>query len=398
MERIAQSIEDSDPYFDSMAHVTRGLEAKWGQIHTREIYINRDPTYKFQDGFQSALREQIEMMADLRMTQAEFEWKRKNQPWLPLSYLEWKRDTFRFKPEYVTTLMDDGELSIKIEGPASEVIHFETPILYTISRLRHTIMLNGEKIEPDTEWKDRMRRKYDQMVASNVNWMEFGARRRFSFEIEDYACELGKDYQPYFQGTSNVHLAMKHGLKAHGTYAHKYVQMMMARYGARMCNERAMHHWSQSFGGNLGTALTDTVTTKVFLKDFTSYYANLFTGVRQDSGSPHECADLIIAHFEKMGIDSTTKRLIFSDSLDAGLACTLSTKYSSRIRVLCGIGTSITADVGLEIPPMNHVIKADAFNFGDRWIEVCKLSDTKGKVTGSKKCVEMTKWDCGITE
>jgi nicotinate phosphoribosyltransferase len=393
MKPIINSIEDTDAYYDSMCVVARGFPTI---PLAREQYISRDQTFRFPDGFESALQEQIESLANLRMTQEEFDWKRKNQPWLPLSYLNWKKDTFRFNPRYVKVKVTDGVLNMLIEGPVDEICHFETPLLSIISRLRFTCLLNEEAVKPADDWKDRIRRKFDQMVASKVSWIDFGTRRRFSYEIEDAICEIGQNYKPYFRGTANAHFAMKHHLGVHGTYPHKYVQMNMAKYGARMCNERAMFHWQYNFNGRLGIALTDTVTTPAFLKSFNYYYANLFTGVRQDSGNPHEIAEMIIKHYEQLGIDPTTKVIVFSDSLDAGLASTLSTKFSSRIKVTCGIGTNLTHDVGQHLSPMKHVIKAMAFNFGDRWIDVCKLSDTIGKTVGSDECVQHTKYDLGL--
>lgn len=392
---ILTSIEDTDAYYDHMAVVVKRVKPAL----VRERYYNRDPDFRHKDGFESALREQIDYLTDLRLTQEEFDFKRKIQPWLPLDYLLWKRDSFRFKREYIHIKMVDGRLDLMTEGPEDEVIHYETPLLTIISRLNN-LMFNGQQVDYNPNWKDNLRKDYDQMYAGGVNWIDFGARRRAGYDTEDYVCQLGKEYSVTatssngFRGTSNVHFAHKYDLNIFGTYPHKYVQYNMALYGPRTCNERAMFHWADTYGGKLGIALTDTVTTPVFLKDFNYKYAKFFDGVRQDSGDPSEIAEMIINHYEKLGIDPTQKLIVFSDGLDPGKAVLLTQKFRNRIKVTCGIGTRLTHNVGLK--PMNHVIKASEFNFGDRWIGVCKLSDSRGKYVGHPADIAVTKHECGI--
>ena len=77
-----------------------------------------------------------------------------------------------------------------------------------------------------------------------------------------------------------------------------------------------MDLWVAHYRGDLGIALTDTITTDVFLRDFDAYYAKLFDGVRLDSGDPFEVAERFIAHYERLKIDPACKVLVFSDALD----------------------------------------------------------------------------------
>lgn len=65
-----------------------------------------------------------------------------------------------------------------------------------------------------------------------------------------------------------------------------------------------------------GIALTDTITTDCFLKDFQLTYSTLFSGVRHDSGDPFAWGEKLISHYESLGIDPKRKTLLFSDSLD----------------------------------------------------------------------------------
>ena len=63
-----------------------------------------------------------------------------------------------------------------------------------------------------------------------------------------------------------------------------------------------MQDWYDEYKGDNGTALTDTLSTDLFLLDFDRSMANNFTGVRHDSGDPYEWGEKIIAHYQKYGI------------------------------------------------------------------------------------------------
>lgn len=81
-------------------------------------------------------------------------------------------------------------------------------------------------------------------------------------------------------------------------------------------NWYALDAWVKEYGVLNGTALTDTITTDCFLEDFQLTFATLFSGVRHDSGDPLVWGEKMIEHYEKLGIDTKTKTLLFSDSLD----------------------------------------------------------------------------------
>jgi nicotinate phosphoribosyltransferase len=138
-------------------------------------------------------------------------------------------------------------------------------------------------------------------------------------------------------------------------------------------NKLAMKEWFDEYQGDLGTALTDTLGTDLFLMDFGPLLANCFTGVRHDSGDPIEWGEKIIAHYEKLGIDPKTKTLLFSDSLDFDRAQKIYNHFRGRIKVSFGIGTYLSNDTGTT--PLNIVIKLQYVNGHP----VAKLSDDWGK-------------------
>ena len=109
-----------------------------------------------------------------------------------------------------------------------------------------------------------------------------------------------------------------------------------------------------------GIALTDTITTDCFLKDFQLTYSTLFSGVRHDSGDPFAWGEKMIAHYESLGIDPKRKTLLFSDGLDFTRADELRKAFRDRVTVAFGIGTYIANDTCEE--PLNIVMKTTACN------------------------------------
>lgn len=63
----------------------------------------------------------------------------------------------------------------------------------------------------------------------------------------------------------------------------------------KMANYMAMENWINVYDGDLGTVLTDTFTTQVFLRNFSKKRTMLFTPVRHDSGDPYSFVDRIIS-------------------------------------------------------------------------------------------------------
>ena len=134
-----------------------------------------------------------------------------------------------------------------------------------------------------------------------------------------------------------------------------------------------MKDWYNEYDGDNGTALTDTVTTDLFLLDFKRSMVNNYTGVRHDSGDPYAWGEKMIEHYKKYGVDPRTKLLLFSDSLDFDRAQKLYDYFSGRTKVSFGIGTFVSNDT--DENALNIVIKLQYVNGRP----VAKLSDTPGK-------------------
>lgn len=379
--RLLQDYDDNDFYKANMKQV---VFSQFPFAEAEYEYTNRDPNKTFRAGFADELREQFEMMSELRRTRKMEDFYRRRAPWLKPTFLEWER-TDVFDPSQVTQCEQDdsGRLKLRVGGDGHAWRHgmkWEVPILSTVGELDHTI--DGRLSNMQPEWERILDDKGRRLADAGIYYMEFGSRRRAAFSVQKTANDILRKYAPYYRGTSNPFIACMFDVGVHGTVAHEMYQAMQALYAPSMSNERCMHHWVQEFQGNLGIALPDTLTTEVFLRDFNSLYANLFQGVRQDSGDPIAFGEKVIKHYETLGIDPTTKIIVFSDALNVDKAIKIHNHFKGRIRITMGIGTNLTNDVGWL--PCNHVMKLKRINFGKGWKRVYKLSDDKGKHSASK--------------
>jgi nicotinate phosphoribosyltransferase len=229
--------------------------------------------------------------------------------------------------------------------------------------------------------------------AALCHWSDFGTRRRFSFEVQRKLVEIMREYSG-FHGTSNPYLAFMYDVVPIGTYAHEAPMAMQAKYGARMSNRMWNEAWVKEYRGDLGIALTDTLTTPAFLKDFDMMFSKLFDGMRQDSGDPYKIGEEYVKHYHSMRINPKSKRVIFSDSLDCKKGADLNKSFMDWVQPFLGIGTHLTNDVGAK--PLNMVIKMISADFGHGMRPVVKLSDNVGKVTGLPEAVEHVKWEMGL--
>lgn len=249
--------------------------------------------------------------------------------------------------------------------------------------------------------KDTTIRKGEEMEGHKLKVSLFGMRRRFSSAVEDEVTGLLKKYAPNaLFGTSNVYYAMKHQLKVTGTHPHEWVQFHAALFGYKMANYMAMEDWINVYDGDLGTVLTDTYTTDVFLRNFSKKHALLFSSVRHDSGDPFIFADKVIARYKELKIDPMLKYIVFSDSLNIPKAIEIKEYCKERIPVTFGIGTNLTNDVGNNIQPRNIVMKLTLCKMSAKepWHKCVKLSDVAGKHIGAPDEIRLAKETLGINK
>jgi nicotinate phosphoribosyltransferase len=230
-------------------------------------------------------------------------------------------------------------------------------------------------------------------------YSDFGTRRRASFKAEETVvramrdCQESREWKGRFVGTSNVYLAMKYNLTPVGTMAHEFVCAIAGMYGPQMANHMAMDAWRHTFRGALGTFLYDSFGWDIFSMNFSEDFANLFKGLRIDSGDNHEQLMKIAAKYEQLGIDPRSKQVIFSNALDTDRAIAIQQYAVDYCQPSFGIGTHFTNDFE-GIKPRNIVIKLVAVKITESWTfynDTCKLSEDKGKHTGKPEVIERFK-------
>lgn len=341
-----------------------------GQYH----FKCRNTGVKFTPEMHEEINAQIDHLCTLRFTEDELNYLRSIR-FMKRGFVDFL-DLWHPQRKYVTTsLSEDGELSVLVEGPLFKIMYFEIFLLEIINEVYFRMQYDYDVLIASA------REKLDAKIAKfkdgtyTFKFAEFGCRRRLSREWEDEVVRRMAAEVPNMVGTSNVYLAKKYGLTPIGTYAHEYVQMYqgLAHIPLAYTNHYALQDWYEYFKGDNGTALTDTLGTDLFLLDFDRSMANNFTGVRHDSGDPYEWGEKMIKHYESYGIDPKTKTLLFSDSLNFDKAQKLHDHFIDRTKVSFGIGTFVSNDTCEKA--LNIVVKLQYVDGKP----VAKISDNPGK-------------------
>ena len=389
---IIQSVLDTDLYKFTTSYAYSKLYPRaYGQFR----FIDRGKT-TYPQGFAEELKKELQEMSKLALTKDEASFLSRELPYLPPTYIDFVRG-FRFDPQEVKVEQDaEGHLSIIAEGLLYRVTLWETPILALVSELYYKML----GAQPDMEYTERtIISKARKLAEHGITFSMFGMRRRFSAAIEDRVTELLKEHAAgYLFGTSNVYYAYKHGLRVSGTHPHEWIQFHGAMFGYKMANYMAMEDWINVYDGDLGTVLTDTYTTDVFMRNFSKKHAMLFTSLRHDSGDPLQFTEKVIARYRELRVDPTIKYIIFSDGLDPERAIEIANYCKGRIGASFGIGTNFSNDVGNGVRPMNIVMKLWKCKMTEkeRWNPCVKLSDVDGKHTGEPEEIELAQRTLGL--
>jgi nicotinate phosphoribosyltransferase len=323
------------------------------------------------------IREQVDRLCALRFRDDELAYLRSLR-FIKSDFVDFL-GIFNLSARYIDvrpSAAGDGQIEITVKGPWLHTIPFEIPVLAIVNEVyfRHT------QREPDyAEGVRRLESKIalirDDPRLADMRIADYGTRRRFSWYWHERVVQALRDgLGPHFAGTSNVLLAMRHGVTPLGTMAHEYLQACQA-LGPRLRDAQAFGFdtWAREYRGDLGIALSDTYGFDAFLRDFDMFFCKLFDGARHDSGDPFEWGERLVAHYEANRVDPRTKTLVFSDALTFPLAIELFLRFRDRARVAFGIGTNLTNDLGYK--PLQIVMKMVRCNGQP----VAKLSDAPEK-------------------
>jgi len=380
------SFLDDDLYKFSMCAVVLQL---FPNVRVKYKFVNRGKTV-WPDGMAIKLRERIvKLSKETILTQDEIEYLNTIRYFNP--FFIWYLQNFHFDPSEVH--VPDNIDDLEIEGFWRTSILWECRILSMISELYYE--MTGQTL-PDRSvlTKINMGKGYD-FYTNEIRFAEFGTRRRFSFDNQDYVIQdLLKSAGSRMVGTSNVYFAKKYNLVPIGTMAHEMIMAHAAMFGFHQANKMALDSWIKVYKGDLGIALPDTFTTDNFLKDFNTYYAKLFDGCRQDSGSAIDIGYKILNHYKSLNLDDhiiKSRSIVFSDNLNSmEKILNIKKEFLDKIRMSFGIGTWLTNDIP-GVKPLNIVIKLSAVEVDGRWVNTIKLSDDEGKYTGDPETIDLAK-------
>ena len=348
----------------------------------------RNKNVRFTPEMIDEIRTQIDLFCTLRFTPDELAWLGKTLPWLTKDYLDFLSD---WRPHRGDILVNEGGvtpdgdcgLAIEAHGTWLRTMMYEIPILAIVSEVYYAFEYGLDDMGRgalDMDFKTRARQKLQAIKDGTYDigaFSEFGLRRRYSGEMQDWLIGLMVAHKtPGFVGTSNLYLARKYGIKPVGTMAHEFIMVSgqgHPEHNPAYSNFYALRAWNREYGTQNGIALTDTLGTDIFLRDFDQNFATLFSGVRHDSGNPILWGEKMIAHYKSLGIDPAAKTLLFSDSLDFARATEIKRYFDGKAKVAFGIGTYLSNDTKAE--PLNIVMKVIEAN----GVPAAKLSDCAGK-------------------
>ena len=390
MRQIINHFTDDDLYkFTMCCAVIDNYPRAWVKYE----FNDRDNTV-YPKGFADLVMEQVGYLEKLTITDEEIAFMRRRCYYLPDWFFIYLRG-FRFSRKWVHAWQDeDGHLHIEFEGVWAETILLEVKVLAIISELYYIVCGQEGRFDYDAYYQ-KSYHKAERLLEAGCTYSDFGTRRRASFQAEDTVvramkdCQNAHSWKGRFVGTSNVYLAMKYDLTPVGTMAHEFIAAIGGMYGPQMANHIAMNAWRHTFNGALGTFLYDTFGWNIFSLNFSEDFANLFKGLRVDSGDNMEQLQNICAKYESLGIDSKSKQVIFSNALDTDGAIALQQEAEKYVQPSFGIGTHFTNDFD-GIRPMNIVIKLVAAKITESWPfynDTCKISEDNGKHTGNPQVI-----------
>ncbi len=370
-EPIVVSLLDTDLYKFNMDQV---IFHKHTDLCGQYYFKCRNEGVVFTQEMVKEINEQIDHLCTLRFNRQELDYLRSIR-FIKDDYVEFLRLWHPIRDYVSVSLSDNGELSVVVDGPLFSAMQFEIYLLEIINEVYFRTSYDYDRLRKSAEERLDSKIKAMNEGTYTFKFAEFGCRRRLSREWEEEAVRRLVTETKNCIGTSNVFLAMKYNVTPIGTYAHEFVQMYQGIDSIPLAftNYYAMKDWYNEYDGDNGTALTDTVTTDLFLLDFNRSMVNNYTGVRHDSGDPYAWGEKIIQHYKKYGVDPKTKLLLFSDSLDFDRAQELYDYFKDRTKVSFGIGTFISNDTCEQA--LNIVIKLQYVNGRP----VAKLSDVPGK-------------------
>lgn len=369
---IIKTLLDTDAY---KLHMQQAIFYHYDNVHVVSEFFCRGENNL--GCYANILLEQINMMQSLSLSHSEYMYLI-SFPYFKKKYLNWLKN-FRYNIKQVKIKNNQGKLHIRISGLWKEIILWEVPILSLISEIFHYNFYPNINSQLAITHLDNKLKKFfndtDTLDLSHLKIIDFGTRRRFSYDVQLSVVERLQKICPFFIGSSNYHISRILKLKPVGTQAHEWFQAHQ-QISNNLKNSQilALKIWLHQYKNYLNIALTDSINMNAFLSDFNFSLASSYQGIRHDSGDPFKWSEKAIKHYNKLGINPLTKTLLFSDNLNFEKIIFLYKNFYQKTKMIFGIGTQLTCDIP-HVKPLNIVIKLVKCNGKP----VAKISDSPGK-------------------
>ncbi|ALD15303.1 nicotinate phosphoribosyltransferase [Buchnera aphidicola (Aphis glycines)] len=370
---IVKTLLDTDAY---KLHMQQAVFFFYKNVNVVSDFICRGPNIL--GSYSHVLLDQINMMESLSLSHEEYLYMN-SFPFFKKEYLHWLKN-FRYNIKQVKVNNHHGQLRIRISGLWKEVILWEVPILSLISEIFHKNHYPEVTPEIAVDYLNLKLKKFfnytKNLDLSRLKIIDFGTRRRFSYDVQYSIVKRLKKQFPFLVGSSNYHISRILKLSPVGTQAHEWFQAhQQISSNLKYSQSLALKIWLCQYKKHLGIALTDCITMDSFLRDFNLFLSKSYQGMRHDSGDPIQWAKKALKHYNRLGIDPSSKTLLFSDNLNFNTIITLYSKFNQKINIVFGIGTKLTCDIP-NVKPLNIVIKLVKCNGKP----VAKISDSPGKM------------------
>lgn len=401
---IIESLLDLDFYKLSMGQMIFHRHPK---VPVTLSFINRSSSVPLAEIVSiGRLREELEHCRTLRFSSQELHYimgtYEYEQPMFALDYINFLKSLVLPKFDLE---VDGDQLRISFSGDWAGATYWETLAMSIVNELYYRTLIQKyshfERELVESDGKIALGRKIRDLRRNpNITFSDFGTRRRFSRQWQDYVVGvMAKECPDQFKGTSNVLLAQKYGLMPTGTNAHELPMVYTGIYfeedtekNPTYSQHRVLADWEEEYGMGLSIFLPDTFGSDWFFSNaVTPKQFRNWKGSRQDSGVPLEYAEKRIQEYQDAGIDPKEKLIVFADGLRVETMKEISEKLHGRIRYTFGWGTDLTNDLGFK--SISIVVKAvEAAGH-----PVAKLSDNISKATGPRVAVERMKRIVGYT-
>lgn len=192
---------------------------------------------EYTEEFLERLKNEIDKLSRLRLTEEELEYMTRNCRFLPRVYWEWL-SSFRFHPDKIKIHLDEAHhLHIEVSDFLYKATLYEVPLLAIVSEIKNQFFGNVADMD---EILCKLSEKVELSNQHRLRFSEFGTRRRFSVHVQETVIRKLKETAQYCTGTSNCYFAMKYDMKMMGTHPHEWFMFHGAQFGYKHANYMAL--------------------------------------------------------------------------------------------------------------------------------------------------------------